>query len=164
MPYITLENDLDNAIEFMGELVKNEQSMRKSILGQVGTKAKSAAKRNYTSILNKKSGELYKSIRKYMYRNGKAVVVTAHKSDDKNRYGFALAHGFTAEAKNYPVMTFQVNGKWISKHSVKVTSKDFIEGPVKRYVDGPQIERDMDQIVEKKIAKLEEKYNKGVNS
>ena len=163
MPYVEIEPQLDDAIEFMGDLVRNEQSIRKSILGQVGTKAKTAAKRDFTSILNKRSGYLYKTIRKYMYRNGKAVVVTAHKQEDTNRYGFALAHGFTAEPKNGEYLTFQSDGKWTKTKSVTIKAHDFIEGPVKRYISGPQIERDMDQIVEKKIQKLEEKYNKGTN-
>lgn len=161
MAFIELKPEMDNAIEFMGDLVKNEQSMRKSILGQVGTKAKNAAKRDFNSVLHKRSGYLYKTIRKYLYRNGKAVVVTAHKQDDRNRYGFVLAHGATIEPKNGDYLTFQSDGKWTRAKSVTIKSHDFIEGPVKRYVDGPQIERDMDQIVEKKIAKLEQKYNRG---
>ena len=161
MPYVTLETQMDNDIDMMGDLVKNEQSMRKSILGQVGNKAKTAAKRDFNSVLHKRSGYLYKTIRKYLYRNGKAVVVTAHKADDKNRYGFALAHGFTATPKNGDYLTFQSDGKWTRAKSVTIKSHDFIEGPVKRYVDGPQIEKDMDQIVKKKIQKLEEKHSRG---
>lgn len=158
--YITIKPELDEAIELMDDLVTNEQRTRKSILSQVGTKAKGHAKRQYRSILHKRTGNLYKSIRKYVYSNGRAAVVTAHKADDTNRYGFALAHGFTAEAKNFPTLTFMSNGKWVRKHSVEVKSKDFIEGPVRSYVEGPQIDKDLDVITQKLIDKAEERAKK----
>lgn len=158
--YISIEPQLDDAIEEIGDLVRNEKSIRKSILSQVGTKAKTRAKRDYKTILNKKSGNLYKSIRKYVYRNGKAVVITAHNIGDTNRYGFILAHGFTSEVKNESALTFQIDGKWIRKHSVTVKPKDFIQAPVKNYLSGGQINQDLETITQKKIDSLTKKYNK----
>ena len=100
------------------------------------------------------------SIRKYVYRNGKAVVITAHNIGDTNRYGFMLAHGFTSEAQNEPTLTFQIDGKWIRKHSVTVKPKDFIEQPVKSYLGSGQVNQDLETITQKKIDSLTKKYNK----
>ena len=116
MAYIELKTDLDECIELLDDLVTNEKRTRKSILSQVGTRAKTQAKRNYKSILNKRTGNLYKSIRKYVYHNGRAAVVTAHKTEDPVRYGFVLAHGTTIKPVNHNVLTSQVNGKWHRRH------------------------------------------------
>ena len=157
--YISLETDITEAMELLKDIEHNENKIRKSALSQMGTKARTAAKRSYASVLHKRSGNLYKSIRKYLYRNGKAVVVTAHNKDDKNRYGFALAHGFTSEAKDHPTLTFRIGDKWISKHSVTVKAHDFIEGPVTRCIDSPQADKDLDNIIQKQLERLEKKRN-----
>lgn len=161
MAFIEMETQLDDAMELLKGIQHNEQRIRKSVLGMFGTKAKNAAKRNYTSVLHKRSGYLYKTIRKYTYTNGKAVVITAHRNEDTNRYGFVLAHGATIEAKNAPCLTFKIGDKWISKHSVRIEPKDFIERPVTRYVNSMQAETDLDTIMQKQLDKLEEKQNKG---
>lgn len=160
MPFIEIETQLDEAIDFMGDLVTNEERTRRSILSQVAGKAKTRAKRSYNSILKKKSGNLYRSIRKYVYRNGRAAVVTAHKPEDKIRYGFALAHGFDSVAKNHPTLTFFSQGKWVRQHSVHVNAKDFIEGPVLNYLNSPQADSDINTITQKLIDKAEQRAAK----
>ena len=157
MAFIELETQMDEAVELLGDFVKNEQRTRKSILSQVGTKAKSKAKRDYKGILHKRTGNLYKSIRKYVYHNGRAAVVTAHNPSDPIRYGFVLAHGTTIEPKNHKVLTFQIDGKWYRRNSVVLKPKDFIEGPVMDYVNSPQIDRDIENITERIIKKTEER-------
>ena len=157
MTYIELRPEIDECIELMDDLVTNEKRTRKSILSQVGTKAKSYAKRNYTSILHKKTGNLYRSIRKYVYHNGRAAVVTAHKKDDPIRYGFVLAHGATIEPRNHKTLTFFSNGKWVRRHSVTIKPKDFIERPVLDYVNGSQIDKDLENITQRIIEKTEQR-------
>ena len=161
MAYIEMESQIDEAMELLDGIKHNEKRIKKSVLGMFGTKAKNAAKRQYSSVLNKKSGYLYKTIRRYVYTNGKAVVVTAHRKDDLNRYGFVLAHGATIEPKEHPVLTFKIGDKWISRHSVTIEPKDFIERPTIRYVNSAQAETDLDEIMRKQLDKLEEKQNKG---
>ena len=160
MAYIELKTNIDECIELMDDLVTNEKRTRKSILSQVGTKAKTQAKRNYKSILHKRTGNLYKSIRKYVYHNGRAAVITAHKADDKVRYGFVLAHGTTIKPVNHKVLTFQINGKWYRRHEVVIKPHDFIERPVLEYVNGPQIDRDLEKITANIIKKTEERAAK----
>lgn len=160
MAFIELEPQMDEAVELLGDFVQNEQRTRRSILSQVGTKAKSKAKRDYKGILNKKTGNLYRSIRKYVYHNGRAAVVTAHKPGDPVRYGFVLAHGATIEPKNHKVLTFQIDGKWYRRHQVIIKPHDFIEGPVIDYVNGSQIGRDIEKITANIIKKTEERAAK----
>lgn len=155
MAYIELKTDLDECMELLDDLVTNEKRTRKSILAQVGTKAKTHAKRDYKSILHKKTGNLYRSIRKYVYHNGRAAVVTAHKTEDPVRYGFVLAHGTTLKPKNHKVLTFQINGKWYRRHEVVLKSRDFIEGPVMRYVQSSQLDKDLEKITQNIIDKTE---------
>lgn len=157
MSYISIETDLNDAMELLEGLYKNSDKMRASLLGQIGTKAKNKAKKSYRNVLHKRSGYLYKSIRRYMYRNKKAVVITAHNKDDKVRYGFVLAHGTTIEAKNSEYLTFQVEGKWVRKHSVRIEARDFIEGPVDRYLASREFDTDKEKIVQKQIDKIEQK-------
>lgn len=160
MAYIELKTDLDECIELLDDLVTNEKRTRKSILSQVGTKAKTQAKRNYKSILHKRTGNLYRSIRKYVYHNGRAAVVTAHKTEDPVRYGFVLAHGTTIKPVNHKVLTFQINGKWFRRHEVVLKPHDFIEHPVLEYVNGPQISKDLETITQNIIKKTEERAAK----
>ena len=157
MAFIEMETQLDDAMELLNGIQHNEQRIRKSVLGMFGTKAKNAAKRNYTSVLHKRSGYLYKTIRKYTYTNGKAVVITAHRNEDTNRYGFVLAHGATIEPRNHKTLTFFSNGKWVRRHSVTIKSKDFIERPVLDYVSGSQIDKDLENITQRIIEKTEQR-------
>lgn len=154
---ISLEAKLDDAMDLLKGLDVNEKKIRSSVLNQVGTKAKNAAKKDYRNVLNKKSGFLYKSIRKYMYRNKNAVVVTAHGKEDPVRYGFVLAKGPTIQAKNADYLTFEANGKWIKKKEVHLKPHDFIVKPVERYLDSNQLDSDMDTILQKKIDQIEAK-------
>ena len=157
MAYIEMEARLDEAMTLLKDIDHNEQRIRKSVLGQFGTKAKNAAKRAYVSVLHKQTGYLYKSIRRYVYRNGKAVVVTAHKKDDTNRYGFVLAHGAVIEPKNGNYLTFKIGDKWYRSHKVELKPHDFIEGPVIRYVDSLRADSDLNVIMLKQLEKLEKK-------
>ena len=161
MAYIEMETRLDDAMELLDGIKHNEKKIRKSVLGMFGTKAKNAAKRDYNSVLHKRTGYLYKTIRRYVYTNGKAVVITAHKKEDTNRYGFVLAHGATIEPKTGDYLTFKIGEKWYRRHSVRIEPKDFIERPVMRYVDSMRADSDLNEIMQKQLDKLEEKQNKG---
>lgn len=160
MAYIEMESRLDSAMTLLKDIDHNEQRIRKSVLGMFGTKAKNAAKREYNSVLHKQTGYLYKSIRRYVYRNGKAVVVTAHKKDDTNRYGFVLAHGAVIEPKNADFLTFKIGDKWYRRHQVRIEPHDFIEEPVMRYVDSMRADSDLNEIMQKQLDKLIEKAEK----
>lgn len=161
MSYISIESDLTEAVELIDGLVKSRKSIKKAVLRRVATQGKNKAKRNYKSVLNKKSGYLYKTIRSYVYKNGRASVVTAHKPGDPVRYGFVLAAGATIEAKNEDYLTFKIGDKWVKKHSVRIEPRDFIEAPVKRYLDSAECKADMDAVIQKKIDQIEKKAANG---
>ncbi len=108
--------------------------------------------------LKKRTGTLYKSIQRKVFKNAKAVMVQAKaQRDGKTFYGYALAHGSKITSKNKKCLIFQIDGKWIRTHSVQLKAHDFAEAPVKRYLLSSDFRIKLDQLVEKEIIKIEKK-------
>ena len=129
------------------------------ILSGLGTAAKGVVKKSYRSSgLKKKSGQLYKSIERKVFKNGKAVIIQAKaEAKDKVFYGYALARGSKIVAKKGKYLTFQIDGKWIKKHSVQLPSRDFVALPVKKYLTSSSYKEKLEQLVNKEVEKLENK-------
>lgn len=156
---VSIYGDISECMAVFNGLEVNRTAIQKKILSSVGTGGKQAIRKAYRSLLKKRTGTLYKSIRSYVRRNGSAVVFTNSADSGKNtgkggkrgRYGFMLASGYTIEPKGEHLLTFNINGKWIRKHSVTVNAKDFTEGPVERYVESQECENRMDAALQKQV-------------
>ena len=157
---ISIQADIKDAMAYFEGLNVNRKSIQKKLLGSVGTGGKQAIKRNYRSVLKKRSGLLYKSIKSYVKRNGSAVVFTNTAESGKNtgkggksgRYPFMLASGYTVEAKDdSKLLTFQIDGKWFRMHSVTVQPKDFVQKPVENYVESLDCSNRMEKTLQKQI-------------
>ena len=157
---VSLEADLQECYRLLDGLEHNNKTVRKYIMRAASTGGRQYVKRQYKSVLNKRSGTLYKSITSYVDRNGYKIIFTNNATSDKPtskdgrlaRYGFMLASGYTIEPKaGNKVLTFNINGKWIRKHSVTVRSKDFTEGPVERYFMSSDCEQRMEKAAQKQV-------------
>ena len=155
---IGIKAEISDAMAFFDGLDVNKKTIQKKILSSVGTGGKQAIRRNYRSVLKKRSGTLYKSIRSYVKRNASAVVFTNNADSGKNtgkggkagRYGFMLASGYDVEAKN-KLLTFYVDGKWHRMHHVHVDAKDFVQAPVERFVESLDCHNRMETALQKQI-------------
>ena len=157
---ISLEADLQECYRLLDGITHNNKTVRKYILRAASTGGRQYVKRQYNSVLHRRSGKLYKSITSYVDRNGYKITFTndanSGKATSKDgrlaRYGFMLAHGYTIEPKaGNKTLTFNINGKWVRKHSVTVQPKDFIEGPVERYFMSADCEQRMEQATQKQV-------------
>lgn len=139
-------------------LEKEEKRVTRAILSGVGTTSKNKAKRAYKSMLGMRTGNLYRSIKRKVTKDGKHVVISSEALSLNNKlYGYALAKGSTITAKNGEYLTFKVNDQWVKVKSVKLPEKDFISDPIKKYIDSPAYERQIDKILDKQLEKLEKK-------
>lgn len=157
--FLSVEADIREPIAFLRELGGKEKTVMRHILSGVGTSAKNEAKRAYRpSGFSKRSGELYKSITKKVLRSGKGVLVEA-KARNKNNvfYGYALSKGSLIKAKDEKLLTFQIDGKWIRKHEVKLTETNFIVAPVEKYLTSKEFRERLDVLVEREVKKIEKR-------
>lgn len=162
---ISVKAEVDQVLRFFDGIKANEKSISRSIMSQVGQGGRKYVRSRYSSILHKRSGALYKSIKYRVYKNGKNVVFTADANSGKKtskdgrtaRYGFMLASGYTINAKNGKYLTFNINGKWIKRKSVTVSPRDFMEGPLTRYMDSGELKNRIDKAFEKQLDKIEKK-------
>lgn len=156
--FLSIKTDLDEAMKLFDGLEKESPKIRRRLLAGIGTTVKNKAKREYKALLKQKSGNLYKSLKRRVIKSGKAVVVDA-KARAKNQvfYGYALAEGSTITAKSQKYLTFQVDGKWVKKESVKLPENDYISKPAERYLGSAEYRQQIDRLVQKEIDKLEQK-------
>lgn len=157
---ISLKTDIDGAMNLFRGMDVNRKVITKKILQAVGTGGRTAMRRAYRSVLKKRTGTLYKSIRSYVRKNGYELVFTNNANSGKKtakdgriaRYGFMLASGYTIPKNNTDkLLTFQINGKWFRMHSVEVKAKDFTEKPLERYTTSADMQVRMDKVLDKQI-------------
>lgn len=162
---ISVKADVDQVLRFFDGIKVSEKSISRSIMSQVGQGGRKYVRSRYASILHKKSGALYKSIKYRVYENGKNVVFSSDANSGKKtskdgriaRYGYMLASGYTINAKNGKYLTFNINGKWIKRKSVTVTPRDFMEGPLTRYMESGELKSRIDKAFEKQLEKVEKR-------
>lgn len=157
---ITIKSDISDAMNLIDGFEKERPKIKKNLLRMSGQKTRSKVKKSYNSYLNKRSGNLYRSIRYYMFKNGRAAVVTVHNKEDKFRYGFALTHTYDIVPKNSKALTFQINGKWVRSHGVHITGRDYVEEPGMRYLNSQEYRGDLETKTQKEITRIEKKYTK----
>lgn len=156
--FLSIQTDLDEAMKLFDGLEKESPKIRRRLLAGIGTTVKNKAKREYKTLLKQKSGNLYKSLKRRVIKSGKAVVIDAKaRAENQVFYGYALAEGSTITAKNDKYLTFQIDGKWVKKESVKLPENDYISKPAERYLGSSEYRQQIDKLVQKEIDKLEKK-------
>lgn len=156
--FINVKADIDEAMEVFEKLEKGQNTIRRHLLAGIGTSAKNRAKTYSKSLIHKQSGALYKSFKRTIVRSGKAAIIEAKaRAANQVFYGYALAKGATIKAKHNDYLTFQIDGKWIKKKEVKLPSRDYINEPVKKYIDSAECKLQMEKLVQKELDKLEKK-------
>lgn len=157
---ITVKTDITEAMNLIEGFEKERPKIKKNLLRMSGQKTRSKVKKSYNSYLHKRSGNLYRSIRYYLFRNGRAAVVTVHNKEDKYRYGYALTHTYDVVPKNAKTLTFQIDGKWVRSYGVHITGRDFVEEPGMRYLNSQEYRSDLDNKTAKEVTRIEKKYAK----
>ena len=156
--FITVEADINEAMTVFESLDKGQNTIRRHLLAGVGTSAKNKAKTFAKSKIHKQSGALFKSFKRRVISHGKAVLIEAKaRAANQVFYGYALAKGATIKAKHSDYLTFQVDGKWVKAHEVKLPERDYISEPVKKYIDSSECKQQMERLVQKELDKLEKK-------
>lgn len=154
---VSVEADISEPVRMLQELGAKRTRSMKRVLGKIGTAAKAPVRKACRSTgLHKRTGTLYKSIRSKVMRNGAAVIIRAGaQRDGKILYGYALAKGSTITAKKGRTLAFQIDGKWVRVHSVKLPMRDFVEAPVRKYLATPEFKAKLDRIVKKEVEMAE---------
>ena len=157
--FISVEADLTEVMELFDGLEKGQNRIRRNILAGVGTSAKGKVKKLYkTYALKTGTGALYKSIKRKVIRSGKGVIIEATARSNKQvLYGYALAKGSAIHSKSDEYMTFQIDGKWVSLHEVKLPERDFVSEPVNDYLKSAALRNQLDRLAQREIEKLEKK-------
>jgi len=157
---ISLKTDIAGAMNLFNDMQVNRKVITKKILQAVGTGGRTAMRRAYRSVLKKRTGTLYKSIKSYVRKNGYELVFTNNANSGKKtsadgriaRYGFMLESGYTIpKNKTDKLLTFQINGKWFRMHSVEVKPKDFTEKPLEKYTTSVDMQERMDKALDKQL-------------
>lgn len=153
--YISIQTDLDEVMRFLNSLEGNKDKMRRRILSGIGTATKNYVKKQYRGYLKKNTGMLYKSLSSRVIRSGKAVIISPTAEKNKVRYGYVLAKGTTIRPRHSEYLTFQIDGKWIRKHSVIIQPRNWVEEPASRYISGIEFKKKLDALVKREIARAE---------
>ena len=154
---ISVKADLDDVMKTLSEIDGNKEKMRKRVLSGIASAVKSKVKSSYRRYLNKRSGTLYKSIQSKVCRDGRMAIVSPSANSNGVRYGYVLAKGTTIVPKKANTLTFQIDGKWIRKHSVTIPERDWVEKPARDFIDSPSYKAKLDSLVQKEIDKAEKR-------
>ena len=165
---ISLEAEMKEAYALLDGLEYNRKTVKKRVLGAFATGGKQAIRRNYKNVLKRKTGNLYKSIRSYVYKNGSRVVFTNDAESGKNtakdgraaRYGFMLASGYEIEPKRAKALSWEENGERFFSKRIKVEPKDWTEDPLDRYSNSSDAESRMDKAMQKQVDYWEKRAEK----
>lgn len=156
--FISVESEIKEAMKTFEDLEKYSPRIQRSILAGVGNRAKSIVKKNYSKHLQKRSGNLYKDIKRMVVKRGNAVVITTMaRGENKAFYGHALAQGSTIRAKTSKGLVFKIGDKWIRKHEVKLPQRDWFDQPISAYIGSTEYNEQIDKLVEREIKKLAKK-------
>ena len=159
---VSLEADLQECYRLLDGIQHNNKTVRKYIMRAASTGGRQYIKRQYKTVLRKRSGTLYNSITSYVDRRGYKIIFTNSATSDKAsaadgrraRYGFMLASGYTVpkDENARKLLTFNINGKWIRTYKhITVEPKDFTEGPVERYFMSVDCTARMEKAAQKQV-------------
>lgn len=167
--YYRIGADIKEAMAFFDGLRVNRKTIQKNLLRGVGVGARQAVRQNMGHYLQRRTGTLYRSVTSKVSMSGKSVVISntavsskATSSDGRlARYGFMLASGYTIEAKTSRGLTFNIDGKWVTRHAVTVRPIDWMEPSVDRYVASAECSRRLDKALQKQIDYWEKRIRGG---
>lgn len=157
--FLSIQADLSEAMEAFKDLEERMPKIQRSMLAGIGSKAASFAKKRYSMELKKRSGNLYKNLKRVVTKRGDAVVIYSKAiSENKISYGFVLAKGAIIEAKDGN-LKFQINGKWITKKKVEIKPRDWLVKPVDQFIGSNDYHAQIDRLIQKEVDKL---FKKGI--
>ena len=170
---VSLQVELQQCYRMLDGIEHNNRKVRKYIMQAASTGGRSYVKRQYKSVLHKRSGLLYKTMTSYVDRNGYKIVFTNSADSGKRtakdgrtaRYGFMLASGYTIQPKvkgKALIFKDSRDGKWVRKYGpIEVKAKDFVETPVDRYFDSHDCEERMEKAAQKQVDYWEKRAAQG---
>ena len=160
---VSLQVELQECYRLLDGIEHNNKTVRKAIMRAASTGGRSFVKRQYKTVLKKRTGKLYKSITSYVDRPGYKIVFTNSADSGKKtskdgrtaRYGFMLASGYRIKPKDKrKPLIFQDsrNGKWVRRYKeILVLPFDFVEMPVNRYFDSHDCIERMEKAAQKQV-------------
>ena len=164
--YFSLEPDFQDIYNELGEYKDKEKQITRYILSNIARITKNKVKKDYNLYLHKDTNNLYRHIKSRVKRsasthNDVAIVLSDASSANGVHYPFVLASGAEIKPKEEDgCLTFQIDGKWIRKHSVTIPERDFMGGPAKKYLGSSEMKNDMEIYLQKKLDKLAEQAAK----
>lgn len=159
---ISIEPKLDALHQGLQDVSEYTKYLDLDILRKLGSGAVRRVKSEYTSLLRKRTGRMYKGIYSYTDRSRKQQVVTNSASNPPTsggiRYPAVLSRGAVIKPKAAKVLTFMTpDGKWRRAHSVIIPRIDWLDRPAKQYMSSLQADDDIEYVVQKKIDQLKKK-------
>ena len=147
---ISAKASIDDAMDLIEGLNENDAyNLKKGIVRTLGNNTAKAVRKGFNMELHVRSGNLKKSVKSSMSkkkRNVYAVISPKARASNQVFYGYALAKGTTIRAKNKKVLKFNINGKWVSKHSVTIPKKEWFMPNAMAYLNSSQHRKDVDKI------------------
>lgn len=136
--------------------------VERDILLALARGAAREVKRKYSSMLNKRSGNLYRSVKAGLAKNKKSAYVTSNASKPYGngktvRYGWVLARGANVKQKKAKALRFQVDGKWVAKHSVTIPPREWITMPGNAYLHSADAQAAIDKVLNRWVEKMRAK-------
>lgn len=176
---IKLDENFEDIAKILKETLKQCNSLERKSMNAGGNYIAKQVRRSYSEYFPnrprqhekpfKDAKNLKSSIRKRQQKKPSLTVtiwsyVHAYNpySPDapKVLYGQAQAKGFTAVAKNEKYLTFQINGKWVSKKQVTITPKPFVTQPAERTLGTAALQDVMEDAFMKEYQKIENSNGK----
>lgn len=181
---ISVKTDIEDCMAFFDGLEVNKTQIRKRLMRVTGRGAVQAAKRGIGNTLHNRTGNLKRGMTYTMGWQGEYVKVYSgadsgkatsglrpsqrflrhgitHEHRRNARYGFMLASGYTATATSSWGMRFQVGGVWVTKHSIRVSPKDWLEPSVIRYADSNDLHNRLEKELQNQINYWEKRITGG---
>ena len=177
---LSIKTSIEDCMKFFDGLEVNRTQIQSRLMRTTGQGAVNAAKRGFGNTLKNRTGNLKRHIRYVM--GSKARYVTVYSDADSGkatggtrdtkrgwsrekrriaRYGFILAWEYTINATKPWGLRFQVGGRWVTKHSITVRPKDWIEPSVVKYADSYDLHSRLDKELQKQINYWEKRLTGG---
>lgn len=154
--YIDIRTDLTDAVNELEGFEKERKQIKKNLLRTAAQQTRKKVKASYSQYLHKRSGQLYKSIKYTVWRDGTRADVYPTK-----KYGFMLAAGFTSPKNPGSLLTFKIGDKWIRTYGpINVSARKWTADPADRYLKSSEFDRDLENKLQKEVERIEKKYAK----
>lgn len=145
---INIEAKLDaihRGFEDVADILKPAR-LDKYILSRLGAGVKKQAKRAVKSLVNQRTGAMYRGVYSYYNRAKRQQIVTnnATSATSGARYPWILAAGHRKDPRTGRVLTFGIQ-------------RDWVEGPGKRYLWSEKADDDIEKVLNRELEKLKKK-------